>query len=372
MSLSMMMRLGLRCQVQPQVRPRRFLCSKSLMSSSLNNNNNLDGKKNVEVGATNDGHYNYTDDDDGSNKDLLLMFSSIVETPIDSTIIEKPFTMIFMEDNEIDLSRSNNLGTNKNENGDSKGKWQTRNDVKIEDDKSLSISWIETFRSKIPRKYEMSFASISINQKNYRRDVGGGGDVPVLLFDELLKALKVSELPTINDTVLIARGPVASLCAQYYLESCSLKGLVMIDPILINDEQDDYSKDNDDDTVALLRSRVLFTNAGTTNTTERFHNDDDQDRFRSSRLLIEPNSVPMMVVLTVPNDEIWNRSSRFVATRHSNPAGPYGMVEIVDLTTEKKKKENKNKILEKVEGELSSSVMMIALDQINKWIDVTL
>mmetsp|Transcript_24328 Transcript_24328/g.27144 ORF Transcript_24328/g.27144 Transcript_24328/m.27144 type:complete len:363 (+) Transcript_24328:102-1190(+) len=357
--MMMMMRLGFRCQqVQTQVRSHRFL---SLPSSSLKNKNNLNEKKNEEEGGTNDGHHDYTDDED-SNKNLLLMFSSIVETPIDSTIIEKPFTMIFMEENKNYLTNSNDIGTKKS----------VKNDVKIEDDKSLSISWIDTFRSKIPREYGMSFASISIHRKNHCRDDVGGGDAPVLLFDELLKALKVSELPTINDTVLIARGPVASLCAQYYLESLSLKGLIMIDPILINDEKDDYCNDDDDDTVTLLRSKVLFTIVGTTNITERFQNDDDQDRFRSSRLLIEPNAVPMMVVLTVPNDEVWNRSSRFVATRHSNPDGPYGMVEIVDLTTEKKKNENENKIFKKLESGLPSSVMMITLDQINHWIDVTL
>jgi hypothetical protein len=97
----------------------------------------------------------------------------------------------------------------------------------------------------------------------------------------------------------------------------------------------------------------------------------------------------MMVVLTVPNNKVWNRASRFVATRHSNPDGPYGIVEIIDLTTniddDEKKKKNKNdhdgsnKIIEISKAESSSSsssssstVMMIALDQINRWIDETL
>ncbi|MGK3743441.1 MAG: hypothetical protein ACI90V_010297, partial [Bacillariaceae sp.] len=204
------------------------------------------------------------------------------------------------------------------------------------------------------------------------------------LFDELLKSLKDSELPRINDAVLIARGPVASLCAQYYLESCSLQGLIMIDPILVNDtpnDKDDAGNDanDNDDTIALLCSRIFHNN----------DDDDDQDRFRSTRLLIESNSVPMMVVLTVPNNKVWNRASRFVATRHSNPDGPYGIVEIIDLTTniddDEKKKKNKNdhdgsnKIIEISKAESSSSsssssstVMMIALDQINRWIDETL
>ena len=333
-----------------------------------NNNNNLDEKNNEDERSD---VYN-RNDDSNDNMDPLLSFSSINETPIGSTILEKPFTVILMEDSEYSMSRKGNDDNNNNSE---------------DEDDTLCISWMETFRSKIPRKYGMSFGSISIDrrrrQQQNRLDCNGDdNDEPVLLlFDELLKSLKHSELPTINDAVLIARGPVASLYAQYYLESCSLQGLIMIDPILINDNPRDNNdgNDGDDDTIALLRSRILHDN----------EHDQDQDRFRSKKLLIESNSVPMMVVLTVPNNKVWNRASRFVATRHSNPDGPYGMVEIIDLTTattanEKKKNKNKNdhdvnnKIIDEAESSSSSSssssstVMMIALDQINRWIDETL
>ena len=343
------------------------------VQSNNDNNNNLDEKNNEDERSD---VYN-RNDDSNDNMNPLLSFSSINETPIGSTILEKPFTVILMEDNEYSMCRKGNDNNNNNNNS-------------ADEDHTLCISWMETFRSKIPRKYGMSFGSISIDRRRRRQqqnrlDCNGddGDDEPVLLlFDELLKSLKHSELPTINDAVLIARGPVASLCAQYYLESCSLQGLIMIDPILINDNPRDNNDgddgdDDDDDTIALLRSRILHDN----------EHDPDQDRFRSKKLLIESNSVPMMVVLTVPNNKVWNRASRFVATRHSNPDGPYGMVEIIDLTTtttaneKKKKKKNKNKndhdvnnkIIDEAESSSSSStVMMIALDQINRWIDETL
>ena len=347
---------------------------RSLNVHSNNDNNNLDEKNNEDERSD---IYN-RNDDSNDNMNPLLSFSSINETPIGSTILEKPFTVILMEDSEYSMSRKGNDDNNNNSE---------------DEDDTLCISWMETFRSKIPRKYGMSFGSISIDRRRRQQqqnrldcngdDDGDDDDEPVLLlFDELLKSLKHSELPTINDAVLIARGPVASLCAQYYLESCSLQGLIMIDPILINDNPRDnnYGDDgDDDDTIALLRSRILHDN----------EHDQDQDRFRSKKLLIESNSVPMMVVLTVPNNKVWNRASRFVATRHSNPDGPYGMVEIIDLTTtttaneKKKKKKNKNKndhdvnnkIIDEAESSSSSSsstVMMIALDQINRWIDETL
>jgi hypothetical protein len=344
---------------------------RSLNVLSNSNSNNLDEKNNEEEREEKNDIYNRNDDSNDNNNPLLL-FSSIDETPIGSTVIEKPFTVILMEDNEYALS------CNVNDN--------IYNDKDNEDeDDTLCISWMETFRSKIPRKYGMSFGSISIDRRRRQQQNRLDGDAPTLfLFDELLKSLKDSELPRINDAVLIARGPVASLCAQYYLESCSLQGLIMIDPILVNDtpnDKDDAGNDanDNDDTIALLCSRIFHNN----------DDDDDQDRFRSTRLLIESNSVPMMVVLTVPNNKVWNRASRFVATRHSNPDGPYGIVEIIDLTTniddDEKKKKNKNdhdgsnKIIEISKAESSSSsssssstVMMIALDQINRWIDETL
>ena len=285
---------------------------------------------------SNSNHDVNTEDERNNDNKPLFLFSSIVETPIDSNVIEKPYTVILMED-EVSLFPHNSYHGNNNNNNNNNNNGNTAV-------KTCTASWIETFRSKIPREHGMSFGSISLNSS---------GDAAASISDGL-EALKASQLPSISDAILVARGPVASLCAQYYLESFSLQGLVMIDPILVDDDKDD----DDKEAISSLLSRI--------------YNDDDDDddkeaRFRSTRLLVEPNAVPMMVVLTVPNDEVWNRASRFVAARHGDPDGPYGIVPIVNLA------ESKNANAEdETEDNVAATTTTIALDRINEWIDETL
>ena len=273
---------------------------------------------------------NIEDDNNSHNDDNnkpLLLFSSIAETPLDSTVIEKPYTVILMED-EVCLPRHRYNG-NDDTNGNNDG------------NTNFNDTWIETFRSKIPREHGMSFASISLNLNH-------GGRTSTSISDGL-QALKASQLSSINDALLVARGPMASLCAQYYLESFSLQGLIMIDPILVDDDVDDNNDDNDNEAISSLISRI--------------YDGEEKERFRSTRLLVEPNAVPMMIVLTVPNDDVWNRASRFVAARHGAPDGPYGVVPVVDLTGEKNADDDETE---------EKAAATIALDPIIEWIDETL
>ena len=123
---------------------------RSLNVHSNNDNNNLDEKNNEDERSD---VYN-RNDDSNDNMNPLLSFSSINETPIGSTILEKPFTVILMEDNEYFMSRKGNDNNNNNS---------------ADDDHTLCISWMETFRSEIPRMYGMSFGSISIDRRRRRQ-----------------------------------------------------------------------------------------------------------------------------------------------------------------------------------------------------------
>lgn len=260
---------------------------------------------------------------DSENQSLL--FSPTVETPLDSIVIEKPYTFILMEDETCSLSLTQS-NKKKNNNHEEKSVSNSRTTTSEK-------SWINAFRSKVPVDYGMSFASISLN---WQHDLGGKPSV----FGGL-QALKSCRLSSISDAILVTRGPVASLCAQYYLESMALQGLVMIDPILMDDE------DNGHEEISSLLSR-LYQQPG---------DDEDKERFRSSRLLVEPNAVPMMVVMTIPDSKAWSHSSQFVAARHGDPHGPYGIVPIVDLT-------------EMDETEVNPAITV--LDRINEWIDQSL
>eukprot|EP00934_Nitzschia_sp_Nitz4_P009145 Nitzschia sp. Nitz4//scaffold183_size43938//39202//39945//NITZ4_007277-RA/size43938-processed-gene-0.10-mRNA-1//1//CDS//3329539635//9135//frame0 len=107
--------------------------------------------------------------------------SDYTEPPLDSTIVEKPCTVVLLEDS---------------------GYYET--------------SWKEAFQHSFPKEYGMSFASLSFSSED---DLKG-------MVDEL----KV-DLPPIVDAVFVTRGPIASWVTMYYLESFAVQGLVMVDPI---------------------------------------------------------------------------------------------------------------------------------------------
>ncbi|KAL3922766.1 MAG: hypothetical protein SGILL_002023 [Bacillariaceae sp.] len=88
----------------------------------------------------------------------------------------------------------------------------------------------------------------------------------------------------------------------------------MVDPILMG-------KDAGDEEISKIED-ILKSNCN-------FHRS-DWERFQSSSLLLEPNAVPMMVILT-KRDTTWNTVSLKVAERHSYDDGPYGKVKVVDL-----------------------------------------
>ncbi len=258
----------------------------------------------------------------------VLSFSSVTETPLDSIVMEKPYTVVLMED---DISPSFYNG--------GKECLQDENNTAIE----LS-PWAETFRSRIPRDYGMSFASISLQ---ITLDSAAAGTVAIL---DALEALKDSSLPNMADAILVARGPVSSLCSQYYLESFPLKALIMIDPILFRE-----NSNGDEAALYSFLSKQVYPN-----------DTDSLDRFRSDRLLVEPNAVPMMVVRTVPEEPsmmewcaAWRSCSQNVADRHGDHEGPYGTVPVVDLA-------KRSSMIDDSDDDKNT---ILLLEQINQWIE---
>jgi hypothetical protein len=288
----------------------------------------------------------------------------VIEPPLDSNILEKPCTIVLFEDQSLVAvaARSCNDDTTvggRNNNNDMTKKQQTNR--RPPSSSSDDDSWVSHFQRRIPEEYGMSFAYLSFQQDddNHSKETKHE-DVPTSssssssstggIIADCVTSMKFSNgLSAMrSDIVLITRGPVSSLCAQYYLESCSLLGLVMIDPILLSDDDDDEQINNNSTSIV---ANIMI------------HTDDDRKRFRNSSLLLEPNAVPMMVVLSQQDDVDWNRSSRMVARRHSdgvmNGGGPYGGdVPIVDL----KKKEDGDENSTAPEHDL-------LMDIVNEWTD---
>ena len=152
--------------------------------------------------------------DNGSRRSLLTV-SNIAEPPLDSDVVEKPCTVILMEDIHHQISIDN------------------------EHNDAAKTSWLPTFESKLPTQFGMSFGSISFQHGE------DDNSAPITSVKDCVNALKASQLSRIHDAVLVARGPFSSICAQYYLESLPLQGLVLVDPILLGDDDyDDLSLKN--------------------------------------------------------------------------------------------------------------------------------
>jgi len=185
---------------------------------------------------------------------LRTYISRTIEPPLESAIVEKPCTVLLMEDRAI-----------------------------------YKESWNNSFHTAIPNNYGMSFASVSFSKE--------------LDFDQMLNELK-ADLSSFSDAVLIARGPLSSWIAQFYLESLSLKGLVMVDPISFDVPEAE--------TITKLEEKARQT---------EFSKELEQwnkllRQAQQRKLLLEPGVVPMIIMYSY-EDPACKLSAMRVAKRHS-------------------------------------------------------
>jgi hypothetical protein len=200
--------------------------------------------------------------------------SRVAEPPLDSSILEKPATILLFEDPDLYASRS----------------------------------WQSSFETQVPNDYGMSFAFVSFPK--------GHG------FDQILQELK-ADVSAINDAVLVTRGPLSSWCAQSYLESFPLQGLAMFDPIQLDQMDDNLEADE-------ISTWVETMTLGNSN--EDVQNwkrlvEEAKDR----KLRLEPNAVPMLVFSTT-NSDVCKTAATSMAQRHGDGDGLYGHVPLIDAT----------------------------------------
>jgi hypothetical protein len=234
----------------------------------------------------------------------------------------------------------------------------------MEDEFLYSNSWWHEFQTVVPRDHGMPFASFNDSTRHGSIDLQTTGAQPVTSntgtlcsnFSLRLEILKTA-LPPIHDAVLVCRGPLSSLCAQYYLESFSLQGLVMVDPILTNAERAPHHSDRH-----LEESMIA---AGIV------RGEEELKLFHSENLLLEPNAVPMLVLLSIP-DISWNRAAtNNVAERHGDQRGPYGLVPVVHvgISSSSEQQDGELACTDHGNGRGVATSAKEALATIEKWID---
>lgn len=192
------------------------------------------------------------------------------EPPLDSDVIERPFSLILMEDHFM-----------------------------------YSNSWKKSFHDSIPKDHGMSFAYLLFPEQKR--------------VNELLDGL-ITDIAQIPDAVVVARGPRSSWIAQLYLESLYLRGLVMVDPIML-----DRPGEVEDEAIAAISNDLSTSNLQTGDVAEwSAFVQEAQDRV----LRLEPSSIPMLVL---NSHQGLLEASKYVANRHSDRDGPYGEVPIVKV-----------------------------------------
>lgn len=202
---------------------------------------------------------------------------------------------------------------------------------------SASGSWHDTYCHTVPNDYGIPYAQWSISEQN---------DQMLYSFDAALTEMKkdLGGSNNLQQPVLVARGPWMSWMAQFYLESLPLSGLVMVDPLLFND-------DDDDNSACRLYERLYKRHV---------HSGDDRpmpehivsreyalfqdyvNHWDHWSLKLEPGVIPMMVLVSsatglAPSEGssssseavLWQRHAEATAARHSSPeSGPVPVVEI--------------------------------------------
>ncbi len=204
---------------------------------------------------------------------LRWKISSLVEPPLDGDVLEKPCTLVLLEDSCL---------------------YHTR--------------WHDTFQANIPARYGMSYISLTLTESNG--------------LDNMIDEMK-QDLPSVHDAILVTRGPMSSWVALFYLESFPLKGLVMIDPVVFDTiPKDDTTRWND----VSLQDKSKESNHST------FYDAFIQQAC-SKKLKLEPNSVPMFVIQSIDNPRN-TEHARQMAERQSDFDGPFGQVLLTQLFDE--------------------------------------
>ena len=183
--------------------------------------------------------------------------------------------------------------------------------VLTQDDSLYENSWRETFSQVLPHKRGLHYCNLSLDARS---------------LDKGLDQLK-QDLASMTNVVLVARGPVASLIAQYYLESLPLAGLVMVDPILYPFPKLEFKKGSMQDTFM----KEIFAGKET------------------RPLKLEPGVIPMLVFRSLV-DPTFEKAAEAVALRHSVPDGAYGKIAVHDLP-------------------VTNEAVLTVIDIVSDWID---
>jgi hypothetical protein len=170
-------------------------------------------------------------------------------------------------------------------------------------------SWHPVFQGRFPADFGVTYRHWSMDPSR------------ALTVDDALNQL-MNDLSTIPDAVLVARGPWMSWLSQFFLESLPVKGLVMVDPMPLDDKRG----------IELFQAQ--YREAKLTESIEYRLFQDFLMHWDHWTLKLEPGSVPMLVLVSRTGSEVRSLAEE-TARRHSVvDCGDDSEVPVVDLVAE--------------------------------------
>ncbi|GAX10679.1 hypothetical protein FisN_14Lh190 [Fistulifera solaris] len=159
--------------------------------------------------------------------------------------------------------------------------------VLAEDEGFNSQSW-NTWRPSLVQEHGFSFAQCSITAND---------DFDAAL-RELSNDLSHGIAPHV---VLLSRGPMISWLAQFYLESLPLQGLIMVDPLPLDHGES-------------VQALEHYYYATTSESLSLFN--DYVEHYAHWTMRLEPGSVPMMILATQNDNDIYWKGALRTKERH--------------------------------------------------------
>jgi len=201
--------------------------------------------------------------------------------------------------------------------------------------KDHSSSWSDTFGQEFPQN-GISFHVSNLFSKNDTA-VSSSTEIsndPPQFFYQCESAL-VQDMEELCDPniIVITRGPIPSLIAQYFLESRSMAGLVMMDPFLVPFSKDDLQSSAQIYSKYLQQHGSSFEVHGGTNYNTEYQMiqsilPPNLGGMENPRILrLEPGSVPMFILYSnqhhFPENIQHNQEQSFSTQKHAEMTSKY-------------------------------------------------
>eukprot|EP00527_Entomoneis_sp_CCMP2396_P005921 CAMPEP_0198136834 /NCGR_PEP_ID=MMETSP1443-20131203/415_1 /TAXON_ID=186043 /ORGANISM="Entomoneis sp., Strain CCMP2396" /LENGTH=251 /DNA_ID=CAMNT_0043798113 /DNA_START=46 /DNA_END=801 /DNA_ORIENTATION=+ len=199
--------------------------------------------------------------------------------------------------------------------------------VLSEDKDFYKKSWCSTFEEKLPKEHGIQFC-------NFKFDDASSS------FDDALNELKRDTEPFI-DTVFVARGPWMSWLAQFYLQDLPFKGLVMVDPMQLDDQN------------GINQFQLQYEKLGLASSQQYKMFQDYSEHWDHWTLKLEPGSVPMMIMYTADRPG-YKRCAENTALRHTTDEN---MADIPILKKPSTKSSHESDALESIAAWINERVL---------------